>query len=540
MKTKLLSSLTKVFREVEPNFPNFLKGSCLSNERYSFQLMVFAEVCEETTVKLSINSALKDNIRTYLVTNIPAGINGYDDSDDFRYDPNRKEFPDLLMPIESEFTIPLSQYHAIWFEVEPQGITGENKVDITLTTPVSQKTESFVLDIIDAKLPPQELLYTNWFHNDCLCTWYNVPVFSEDYWRIAEAYIKNAAAHGLNMILTPVFTPPLDTAVGGERPTVQLVKVYKDGTGYSFDFKNFERYIDICLNNGITDFEISHFFTQWGAVAAPKVMATVNGEEVQLFGWDTEASGEEYAHFLECFSKEFNKETEKLNIKEHCWVHVSDEPNIEQLESYKKASDIVQRLFPDYKMLDALSDIDFYNTGLVKTPVPNEGEADIFKPHVKDFWTYHCCGQTHSFLPNRLFAHPSQRNRVIGTLLYKYRAQGFLQWGHNFWYSRYSVKYLNPFKITDADGSFPSGDSFVVYPGEDGKPLNSLRHLVFADGLQDLRALKLLERLTSREYVMQLVEEGLDIPLSFTQYPHQQGWLLCLRERVNDAIKKNI
>ncbi len=539
MKTKLLSSLTKVFRDVSPNFPDFTKGTCLSNEVFSFQASIYAEAKEEADITLSIDSPLKDRINTYIVKNIPAGINGYEDSDSFRYDPERKEFPELLMPCGNQITIPEKEYHSIWFEVSPKGLSGEQKININLSANGKESELCFVLHVIDAELPEQKLLYTNWFHNDCLCTWYKVEPFSDKYWEIAENYIKNASEHGLNLLMTPVFTPPLDTAVGGERPTFQLVKVSKDGNDYTFDFKDFERYIDIGLRNNIKAFEISHLFTQWGATSAPKIMVTVNGKEEKLFGWDTDANGEEYIHFLECFAEAFDKEVTSLGIKELCWLHVSDEPSLEQIENYKKAASTLQRIFPDYKMLDALSDIDFYHTGLVKTPIPNEHEADKFKPFVKEFWTYHCCAQTHSFLPNRLFAHPSQRNRVIGVLLYKYDAHGFLQWGHNFWYSQYSVKEINPFEITDAINAFPSGDSFVVYPGEDGKPLNSLRHLVFADAMQDLRALQLLEKLTSREYTMELIEEGLDLPLSFHTYPHEQGWLLDLRERINLAIKNH-
>ena len=137
-----------------------------------------------------------------------------------------------------------------------------------------------------------------------------------------------------------------------------------------------------------------------------------------------------------------------------------------------------------------------------------------------------------------MFAQPSVRNRIIGILLYKYDTKGFLQWGHNFWYTQYSKQAIDPYKVTDAGGSFPSGDSFVVYPGKDGTPLNSLRHLVFADAFQDLRALKLLESRTSREYVLSLLERDLDIPLTFRTYPHEQSWLLNLRKTINEEIAK--
>ncbi len=539
MKTKLLSSLIKVFKETEPNFPEFNSFSCLKNENFSFQLAVKAETKEETAVSLNITSELKDDIKCYLVKNIPAGKNGYDNSDSYHYDLTRKEFPDLLEPVGDSIVLKKGKWSSLWFEYKPQGdITGEKKISITLSAGETKIEKEFTLKIIDAVLPKQDILYTNWFHNDCLCTYYGVEVFSDEYWEIAENYIKNAAERGVNMLLTPIFTPPLDTEVGGERPTVQLVGVEKKKNQYSFDFTNFRKYINLCLDNGIEAFEISHLFTQWGATAAPKIVATVNGKEKRIFGWDTKASGKAYTEFLEAFSKEFKKEVTALGIKKRCWLHVSDEPSEAQIKDYKKAADTIHRLFPGFNTFDALSEIEYFRQGLIKTPVCAEGEADIFRAEVKNFWTYYCCGQIDKFLPNRLFSQPSTRNRVLGVLLYKYDAKGFLQWGHNFWYSQYSKYPIDPFKVTDAGDAFPSGDAFVVYPGKDKKPINSLRHIVFADAFQDLRALRLLESLTSRKYVLTLIEEGLEIPLSFQTYPHEQKWLLELRDRINNEIAK--
>ena len=541
MKTILLPSLTKVFKEKEPNFKEFTSFSCLKNEKFSFQLAFLSENKNENKISVSVKSPLSEDLKIYLVKDIPAGKNGFDNSDSFHYDLNRTSFPDLLMPIEAEITVKKGEWNSIWVEYAPKkAVTGKKKITITLSTAEGVFERTFTLNIIDKELPKQELLFTNWFHNDCLCTYYGVEVFSDDYWRIVENYIRNAAEHGVNMLLTPVFTPPLDTEVGGERPTVQLVKVIKENNKYSFDFENFRKYVKLCLDCGIVAFEISHFFTQWGAKHAPKIVATVNGKEKQLFGWKTAASGKPYTKFLEAFAKAFIKEVEALEIKDKCWLHVSDEPSKEQSKDYKKAAGIINRLFPTFNTLDALSDIEYYRNGLIKNPVCTEDEADIFKAEVKSFWTYYCCCQVDKFLPNRMFSQPSQRNRVLGVLLYKYDATGFLQWGHNFWYSQYSKYPIDPFKVTDAGNAFPSGDAFVVYPGKDGKPLNSLRHLVFHEGFQDLRALRLLETLTSRKYVLNLIEQGLDVPLSFQTYPHEQEWLLNLRERVNNKIEENI
>ena len=539
MKTLLLSSLVKVFKDKEPNFKEFDFFSSFKNEKFSFQLGILAETAEETSVTFEIDSDIKNNITPYIVKNVPFRKNKNHNYDSFHYDVNRKEFPDLLEPTENTITLNSGEWTSVWFEYSPdETVSGKHDIKISISVNKQIIEKIFTLNIIDKNLPKQELLYTNWFHNDCLCTYYKVEVFSEDYWRIVENYIRNAAEHGVNMLLTPIFTPPLDTAVGGERPTVQLVKVIKENNTYSFDFTNFRKYVKLCLECGIEAFEISHFFTQWGAKHAPKIIATVNGKEKRIFGWETKASGKPYRTFLEAFAPAFKKEVEDLGIKERCWLHVSDEPSEAQIKEYKKAANIIRELFADFNMLDALSEIKYYKNGLIKTPVCGEDVADIFRAEVEDFWTYYCCTQIYDFLPNRMFAQPSSRNRILGVLLYKYNAKGFLQWGHNFWYSQYSKRPINPFKITDAGGSFPAGDSFMVYPGKNGKPLNSLRHLVFNDAFQDLRALKLLETFTSREYVLNLIEQGLDVPLSFRTYPHEQQWLLDLRERINNEIEK--
>lgn len=539
MKTLLLSSLVKVFKDSELNFNEFTNASCLKNERFSFQLALVPSD-DETDVKVSVDSSLKDYISLYEVVNIPAKKTGYDNSDRFHYDLTRKEFPDLLMPVKDKVKLTPNVASSIWVEFSGNGeISGKHDITVILETSKEKIEKTFSIDIINNDLPKQKLLFTNWFHNDCLCTYYKVKPFSDEYWVIFEKFLRNAVNHGVNMILTPVFTPPLDTAVGGERPTVQLVAIEKKKGEYFFDFTNFRKYVKICLENGVEAFEISHFFTQWGATSAPKIVATVNGKEKKIFGWETKASGKAYKDFLNAFAKEFTKEVVDLGIKDRCWLHVSDEPNEKQIQGYKKAAAILHEAFPDFNNLDALSDIEYFKKGLVKTPVCCEDKADVFRKHVDHFWTYYCCGQVDNLLPNRMFSQPSQRNRVLGILLYKYDAEGFLHWGHNFWYSQYSKREINPYKVTDAGNAFPSGDAFVVYPGKKGEPLNALRHKVFFDGIQDLRALRLLEELTSREEVLKLIEKDLDIPLSFNCYPTHQGWLLDLREKINEAIKEN-
>ena len=340
------------------------------------------------------------------------------------------------------------------------------------------------------------------------------------------------------MILTPVFTPPLDTEVGGERPTVQLVDVQKSGDDYRFGFDRLERWVNLCLDCGVKYFEFSHLFTQWGAEHAPKIMATENGQEKRIFGWETDAAGPEYERFLDAFLPALVSFLREHGLGKRSWFHVSDEPHAEHLAAYENASRILKKHLSGFPIIDALSDYSFYENGLVERPIPASNCVEPFLEHqVPDLWTYYCCSQ-YKKVSNRFFCFPSARNRILGMQLYKYHIAGFLQWGYNFWYSQYSVRPIDPFRVTDAGGAFPSGDAFIVYPGEDG-PLESIRSEVFHEALQDMRALTLLEEKIGRDAVIRLLDDGLEHPITFQEYPKDACWLLKKREQVNRLIRKN-
>src|SRR5690606_18303693 len=200
---------------------------------------------------------------------------------------------------------------------------------------------------------------------------YGVEVFSEAHWQMIEAYASNAARHGVNLLLTPLFTPPLDTAIGHERPTVQLVGVEKDSADtYRFDFSLLDRWVNMCERIGIRYFEFSHLFTQWGAKHAPKIVAQVNGEPVRIFGWDTDATGAEYEDFLDQFLPELTAFIRERGLEQRVFFHVSDEPMMEHMEYYRQASRILKKHLSAFPFLDALSDYEFYKHGLVEIPIP--------------------------------------------------------------------------------------------------------------------------------------------------------------------------
>ena len=82
-----------------------------------------------------------------------------------------------------------------------------------------------------------------------------------------------------------------------------------------------------------------------------------------------------------------------------------------------------------------------------------------------------------------------------------------------------------------------NGGSFNVYPGENG-PVDSIHYEVFHEALQDLRALKLLERKIGREAVLAFLKQGRTERFTMTDYPRDPEYLLELRPRIYAELAK--
>lgn len=60
------------------------------------------------------------------------------------------------------------------------------------------------------------------------------------------------------------------------------------------------------------------------------------------------------------------------------------------------------------------------------------------------------------------------------------------------------------------------------------------------EALYDLRAMKLLESLTSKEFVMDIIEGTLQTPITFSDYPRCDEYIIETRNLINEEIKKRL
>ncbi len=553
IKTKIISSLEKVFPDNEiDDFSSLEKISVLRGERLSLQLIYTYDgtdsplIYEPKRIAPVISGGLEEYVSLRRVFHVPVIKTLHNAGSDDSY--LRKEpglFPDILRPLYygGKLSFALNTISAMWIEINiPENLEAgvyDLKIDFDGDN-CGSSSSVCKIEVIGATLPSEDIYFTQWFHADCLANYYNVEVWSDRHFEIVENFARTARRNGINLLLTPVFTPPLDTAVGGERRTTQLVGVRRDGGVYSFDFSLLDRWIDICDRCGIEYLEISHFFTQWGANHAPKIMATVDGEYTKLFGWHTDATGEEYTEFLRTFLPALLNHLKARGDDKRCFFHISDEPGLPHLESYKSAKAIVADILDGYTIMDALSKIDFYKTGVLDNPIPSNNHVmEFIEAGVENLWTYYCVSQ-YKDVSNRYHSMPAWRNRTIGMQMYKYNVKGFLHWGYNFYNNQYSGDPINPYYEQSSDLAFPGGDPFSVYPENDGTALESPRIVVFHEALQDIKAMKLAESYTSHETVVRAIEEIFGGEITFNTCATDADTVLRIRERVNEIIKSHL
>ena len=248
-----ISSLCKVRKDAPFNYEEISEHTMLSNERFCYQIALQTEQYE--TFYAELVSELKDFIKLYKVNDAVMDYPTYPSCCDEDYITKTPGLmPDILIPLSSgNNLITAGPYPtAVWAELNiPKGFKGgkyEISLKFTLADAASLKMENsdfkeysciktMTVNILDKSLCEQKIKFTQWLYADCIAKTHNVEVFSEAHWYLIEQYIKKAAHLGINMMLTPIHTPPLDTSRGTVRPCVQLVNISKIGDEFSFSFE---------------------------------------------------------------------------------------------------------------------------------------------------------------------------------------------------------------------------------------------------------------------------------------------------------------
>lgn len=548
MLSRLADSLEKVLGSDAPRpaaAPAGFHASGFLGETLSFQLALRLEEGDpgDGALRLELDGPLAEHAQVSVVRRVPVSFPSPapERADEHYLVTEAGEYPDLLEPVEGgRVRVDTGVWEALWIDVrvEDEAAAGEHGLTVHLHVADASAAQPLAshrarIQIHPHRLPELSILNTHWLHADSLAVRYGVEVLSEEHWRLLEAYLAAARAMDVNSVLTPVWTPPLDTAVGHTRPTVQLVGIREDAPGeYSFDLSQLDRWLQVCADAGFRALEMAHLFTQWGARCTPKIVVQTPQGPQERFGWHVEATDPAYRRLLEQLLPALRAHLDSRWDGQVLW-HISDEPGEEDLATYEAARAQVTDLLEGAQVVDALSSFEYASRGLVDTPIVATNHVEPFLAAGRRPWVYYCVSQGKD-VSNRFISLPSVRNRVLGRQLFVHGAPGFLHWGFNFWWAQHSLHAIDPFEDTCAGGAFPGGDPFAVYPGPDGTPWLSIRYRVLAQAMADHRALSLLASLAGPDVATRLVDEG--GTLTYSSFSYDVDAHLAARRAVDEEI----
>jgi hypothetical protein len=435
--------------------------------------------------------------------------------------------PDPLWPVTTAEICPFES-RSFWVTLSiPEAVMpGERtlRVRLTISEAKDQAAELPVrLTIAPIVLKPRrDFPVTHWWWPQSTWDQYKTGMFDEKWWELTRAQMEDMFNHGCDVAYVPMFSFSFPKTF--ERPGQMLVVCETAPGVYQFDWSQVKRFTNMCREIGIREFEWSHLWTQ-GTVAHPAVVyKSHEGKFVNLWPVDEPLLSPRYVTFMKQFLSEFKKFLDDEHLLTHSYFHLADEP--ESLDNYRAAREFLRHEAPWMEVLDAVQNVHIAKQQLTDMPVSLLSVADKYAEEGIPHWVYFCCVPTGEYL-NRFLDTPLPKIRMAGWTFYRLRAKGFLHWGYNFWNKLggdYSA--VDPFVDATAGSSpgIPAGDPFVVYPGPDGRPVDSIRWEVFAESLQDYALLQ-SAGISPDDNLLKQIE-------SYKDFPRTEQWLDETRRRI--------
>lgn len=382
------------------------------------------------------------------------------------------EIPDPLLE-DPEINLPGETTTPVWitFWIPPETAPGVYKGELGLVADDHEVKIPVELHVYPFRLPNERhLLVTNWFNLGNIAKAHQVELWSEPFWTVLTKYAENMARHRQNVVLIPWTLIEV-----GLQPDGQLI----------FDYSRFDRFVELFQRAGVADgIEISHVGHPKGGWGGPVELSNVRAKKT-----DTgEAVTLGYDDGLKPLLADLEQHLERKGWLEKTMIHISDEPSIKNVESWRQASNLVHQAAPRLRRIDAIETIDF--DGALEIWVPKLSQWDTWREAFlkrrdrAEFWYYICCHPYGNIYPNRFLDYPTTCVRVLHWINYVEDLKGYLHWGWNFWGEA-------PFG-TPSD-RLPPGDTHVIYPGKNG-PIDSIRWEIQRESLEDFEYLWLLEQ----------------------------------------------
>jgi len=338
-------------------------------------------------------------------------------------------------------------------------------------------------------------------HPSNIARYYHVPLWSDDHFGLLAQYLEAMGRLGQKAVSVFVSEIPYI----GQRSYLlpnpsdmfeySMVRTVKDNNGtFRYDFSTLDRYVDLASRYGIHDvIDVFGLLSIWrddDAGYGPLVPDHPDTVRVRYF--DEADQVYKYVRSMDAL-REFIQAAERHFIDQG-WIErirvIADEPS--DVDAFRMQVARLAEIAPTLHTKVAINHVEFIQEDLpgVTDYVPlltavtaQYARLQALQANVSGKILYYVCCVPD--FPNTFIGSPPLESRLIPWLVEKLGLDGFLRWSFTAWVER-------PYQdLQFRDWRF--GDSFLVYPGNSGHPVLSLRYKWLLQGIRDYEVMQILK-----------------------------------------------
>ncbi len=439
--------------------------------------------------------------------NIKAGFVRYVMTDEFGKGCGKRKTTDYdsslvedTIDITDRLPVLAKTVQPIWLSIRIPGDVPSGRYSGTVSVIADKQYDLKIsVNVLNHLLPPPSQWKFDldlWQSAYSIAKVHNVPLWSDEHFKIMKPYFTMLAAAGQKIITANIINQPWGTGhIYYKDPTLITWVKRKDGS-WNFDYTIFDRYISFMMDCGINKRINCYSMVTWDLSFI--YYDEASGKETSI---KADPGSQEYTTYWSAMLTDFTK-----HLKEKGWFDKTAIAMDERsMESMKAVIALLRKIDPGWKTAlagDYHPEIekDIYDYCLIIRHKFPENVLDERKASAKPSTYYTACGEKY---PNGFSYSPPAENTWIGWFASAAGFTGYLRWAYNNWTEA-------PLSDTRFR-TWPAGDCYQIYPG----PRSSIRFEKLIEGIQDFEKIRILQEQFRKEGNQQYLKELSDVLSTF-------------------------
>jgi hypothetical protein len=325
-----------------------------------------------------------------------------------------------------------------------------------------------------------------WQNPWAVARYHNVTLWSQAHWDLLGDLLDVLADTGGKVITTTI----VDTAWGGQTydDYGSLVEWTKHtGGAWSYDYTLFDAWVEFCLSHGITKQINCYSMVPWGDNFKYYDEASSSYQTLNATAGSTD-----WINHWTPFLQDFESHLTTKGWLGKTMIAMDERPEPAMIA----VIDLVGSVAPGLKVALAGNYHSSIEPDIDDMCVTINGTGGIAESLIvsrlsqgQETTFYVCCCPT---VPNTFTSSPPAESTWLGWHAAYRTFTGMLRWAYNSWPADplYDTRF----------GSWPAGDTFLVYPG----PLSSIRFERMREGIQDYEKIRILRDTLTGDDLVQL------------------------------------